>query len=415
MLRVAAFLYTAALALTLAPRGVARAAETVVITTCGQTVTKAKAQLGADVDCSATGADALTLNDSKLDLAGFTITGSSTSGVFTVRCGESCGVRGPGTIAGGGSAVGSNELSKVRLRELTVRDALGNGVVGSLISVRGATITNNGRNTGGCGVFAGATSVKMTDSVVTENGCGVFNHGRKPVSIARSSITDNTPLVTLVVPHLYGVESLAGAKIKDSTITGHLAGIPPLGHWCDFIGCGDIVTFSRAPLLIGVTCDTSVNLSTAPVGTWGVCTNDPDFDEDGTPNAADGCDVDPTCDTEDADTDTVGDCCDNCTSTANPQQFDFDRDGQGDECDPDIDDDGTSNGADLCDFNAGCAVEDDDGDLVGNCCDNCPGLGNPDQADPDFDNVGSACDNCPDDANPGQQDEDNDDIGDACE
>jgi hypothetical protein len=386
------------------------------LSSCGQTITRAKVRLTADLDCSATGTTAVTLERATLDLAGFTLTGTTASATTTIRCVDSCKIVGPGTVVGGGNAIAAYEIpGTVRVSDVTVRDALGNGVVGAVVMVRDSTITGNGVTTGGCGVFAGARTFKISGSTLSGNGCGAFNHGRKNAVVRDSTIVDNVPAAPAVVQRLLGVLSLSGLTVVDSKVTGHLAGIPPLGRWCDFLGCGDIVTFEEAPSLDNVECDISVNIATAPVTSWNLCANDTDFDEDGSANADDGCDFDPTCALQDADGDTVGDCCENCVNDANPGQQDFNSDGEGDACDPDIDGDGSLNGADLCDFNAACSVTDPDGDLLGSCCDNCPDDANAGQNDGDNARVGDACDNCPTDFNPSQLDSDNDDIGDECE
>jgi hypothetical protein len=227
-------------------------------------------------------------------------------------------------------------------------------------------------------------------------------------------IVDTLPAAPAVNQRLFGVFSLAGLRASDSTIAGHVANVPPFGPWCDYLACGDIVTFQDPPVLREVVCDVSVNATSYPLSSWNLCAKDTDFDQDGTPNETDGCDFDATCASEDTDADGLGDCCDNCVDVADELPVDYDNDGIGNVCDSDIDGDGTGNELDLCPLNGFCTTLDTDGDGVGNCCDNCWDVSNPDQADSDHDGFADACDNCPDVYN-GQADKDQDGIGDACE
>lgn len=145
-----------------------------------------------------------------------------------------------------------------------------------------------------------------------------------------------------------------------------------------------------------------------------------DTDDDGIPDALDGCvgqqgagtDGDGLCvdncpdvanpGQEDADADGVGDACDNCPGTANPTQADLDGDGLGDECDLDDDNDGVADASDNCPrkynpdqvytcFTPDFAV-DVDRDGFDDYADNCNRVANPDQADADGDGRGDACD-----------------------
>jgi len=373
----------------------AHAADPTPVTACGQQVAGA-GELTGDLDCSGTGVSAVVLeNGGTLILNGHTLTGSIASNAYTVHCIAKCRVVGPGTIAGGSAGIASLEIpGKVDIRNVVIRDAAGSGVLGGTVRIRDSQIIDNSRDSENCGVFVGSRSLKLMDTAVSGNSCGVFNHGRKPAVILRSSIVDNVSIHP-DPRFIAGVIGLAGVKAKDSTITGHLVGIPPNGSRCDSWGCGDILTFEVPPKLANVTCGNSVDIGENPVVAWNVCTNDDDFDLDGTPNATDGCDADPTCALQDGDGDGVGECCDNCLLTVNSTQEDWDNDHQGDACDTDIDGDGSPNVDDLCDYYANCNVQDADGDLLGDCCDNCPNDANPGQEDGDIDGVGDACDETP--------------------
>jgi hypothetical protein len=87
---------------------------------------------------------------------------------------------------------------------------------------------------------------------------------------------------------------------------------------------------------------------------------------------------------------------DNCPLQANADQENGDRDFYGDACDVDDDNDGVSDGADLCPTDPNDAVgdpcnHDEDGDGVADAADACPLLSNDstgDPCDPDDDNDG---------------------------
>jgi hypothetical protein len=110
---------------------------------------------------------------------------------------------------------------------------------------------------------------------------------------------------------------------------------------------------------------------------------EPDTDEDGVPDACDGCPDAPDPGQFDGDGDRVGDACDNCPSLGNPAQADSDG---------------------LCiggaDAGLACVTDTDcvdglcQGDGIGDLCDNCPDVYNPEQIDNDGDGVGIACHAC---------------------
>ena len=105
-------------------------------------------------------------------------------------------------------------------------------------------------------------------------------------------------------------------------------------------------------------------LATATGGTITV-PEQPDLDNDGVVNDSDNCPIVSNPDQDDTDGDSVGDACDadddndglldeqdNCPLIANPDQTDTDGDRVGDVCggdiDGDVDEDGVSNGSDIC-------------------------------------------------------------------
>ena len=90
-----------------------------------------------------------------------------------------------------------------------------------------------------------------------------------------------------------------------------------------------------------------------------------DEDQDGIPDIADNCSMNPNPGQEDGDGDGVGDACDNCPATANPLQEDGDGDGIGDACDNCTQ---VANGP-LAPDAGGNSQLDTNGDGFGNICD----------------------------------------------
>lgn len=115
------------------------------VTTCGQTVT-GPGMLVADLDCSAGPDPAIILNNGALlDLAGFTLTGTTTG----VRCEVGrCKIVGPGTIRRSApssdlNVIGVLGLRRARVTNVTVEN-WGRGVfVLGPVDVRSSTLTSN--------------------------------------------------------------------------------------------------------------------------------------------------------------------------------------------------------------------------------------------------------------------------------
>ncbi|MCH7879532.1 MAG: thrombospondin type 3 repeat-containing protein, partial [candidate division Zixibacteria bacterium] len=148
----------------------------------------------------------------------------------------------------------------------------------------------------------------------------------------------------------------------------------------------------------------------------------PDFDNDGVPDACDNCPLMFNPDQIDSDANGIGDLCDsidtdgdglfnfqdNCPQVFNPNQEDGDGDGFGDVCDdcPGFDNNSETDGDCLSGINDNCPLafnpnqEDGDADGIGDACDNCDLVSNSDQADLDGDGVGDVCDACPDFVDP---------------
>jgi hypothetical protein len=200
----------------------------VVLTTCGQTVV-GRAELTADLDCSAYAGHALVL-DGTLALNGFTLTGNATDpGYSAVDCTAKCRVRikGPGKIVGGQSAVSGNlvKLSK----EIEIRDASAWGVTGA--QVRASTVWVHGN---GAGLPVGP------------DGGGGISGGK--ITVQRSTIESNAS---------FGVNANVRAVLNFASVTDN--------------GLVDLRSYDK-PTVAKTTCLTSARGNLAE--NWGVCFND---------------------------------------------------------------------------------------------------------------------------------------------
>ena len=182
------------------------------VSTCGELVS-GSAVLAGDLDCSATGDYAVTVDGGTLDLAGYTITGHAT--FQTIRCTKTCTIRSEppgGTVMGGLEGVvgfpSGGGKANVRLRDVVVSGSSGEGVSGAVlgtkVSVIGSTISNHaghgiavaGRVSiresvlfGNGGRGATGSKLKLKNSSVTGNGLGVA--GGSKLSIVGSTIAFN--------------------------------------------------------------------------------------------------------------------------------------------------------------------------------------------------------------------------------
>src|SRR3954454_19087334 len=165
-----------------------------------------------------------------------------------------------------------------------------------------------------------------------------------------------------------------------------------------------------------------------------------DGDSDGRPDGSDNCSAVYNPGQEDSDTDLIGDACDpdidgdgtpngaDAFPTNAAEQFDTDSDGTGDNTDTDDDNDGVLDTfPDNCRVNANASQANFDGDAAGDACDtDDDNDGAPDtsdafptnaaeQTDTDLDGVGNNSDNCPAIANASQTNIDHDTFGDLCD
>jgi hypothetical protein len=244
----------------------------VPVTTCGQVLT-GDGYLTGDLDCSGQtiGAASVTLSKTgRLNLGGFTITGSSDPDVFDiVRCEDRCIILGPGTINGGEHGIASRAGKSGRV------DAIGVTVTGAefgmlVPNLHASQIVVTGNT------FEGIRShkAKIVDSQITGNGgMGAGVRGDDVVRLFATTVTGN------------GAAGVEGGKLHatDSQITGN--GIDPT---CGVTSvCAD-VSLRRRPHLKNTSCGTSLDRTacTCSVGddpgpdtdpathNLGVCTND---------------------------------------------------------------------------------------------------------------------------------------------
>lgn len=191
--------------------GAARGETGIAVTSCGSTVTGV-GELVGDLDCSAYAANAVTVHGT-FKLNGHTLTGAADTSLdpITVACGNhgSCTILGPGTIAGGAFGISGRS---VKMKDVTVSGA-GTGIDAARARLRSCTITGNGQvvsandgpgTLGGGGVAIGYR-LSMTDSHVTGNGFyGVLHHGelQSALDIKRSVITGNGNVAAYCADHI---------------------------------------------------------------------------------------------------------------------------------------------------------------------------------------------------------------------
>jgi len=184
------------------------------VNTCGQ-IYSGSGFLAADLDCSASPSDIRIERSGKLDLGGFTLTG-------TVRCvgvgpelkGGSCKITGPGTIMDGDVKA----ALKVSITDVTITG----GRVASYGFFRGRAKIRNSTITGSAsaGVSTECCRVVVTDSTISGHaGYGIFGGFRGGVSVRGSDISNNgggginTPGALISFP--------VKTRVKNSTITGN--------------------------------------------------------------------------------------------------------------------------------------------------------------------------------------------------
>jgi hypothetical protein len=221
-------------------------AQTVSITTCGETVPAGQTGvLDADLTCPGGPGTfgVLVENRGTLDLAGHTLAGANAG----VRCENRCVVTssiGTGTIRDAetaGIAVlyerGVLEVSNVSLDDnlyALLADFLHGKVFGTQVTLTGS------------GIGIQARKIRLTGLTATGN--------YRVAQARKTMLTDSTVADS-------GDTAISGhaAVLNNSSVTGSASGI-------------DLLT-ERRPRLIASTCGGSRNLSN-PTETWGVCTND---------------------------------------------------------------------------------------------------------------------------------------------
>jgi hypothetical protein len=232
-------------ALLLVSVAVPLSAQTISITTCGQTVpTGATGVVANDIACAFDAPFVVTVaRRGRLDLAGFTLSGGTTG----VHCDQRCTVvstGGVGTIRD--AAVG---LSLAGTRTAAVLENLSfesNDVVGLLADMQSSRIMGGEVNLSGNPLGMRAGRVRLY-SVTASGNHTVFEV--RHLRLDLSTIANNTG---------YGVSALL-AQLRQSTVFGSGAG-------------ADLFT-QRRPRLLNSSCGVS-RVVQSPTETWGICVND---------------------------------------------------------------------------------------------------------------------------------------------
>ncbi len=255
-----------ALAISLAAGGV-WAGQPEPISACGSGSSAKEQYLTNDLDCTGTMLSGIGLpRGGKLDLRGFSITGSATHGVF---CEGSCKIFGGGTIENS-QLNGVNALGRVRITNATIRGNLIRGVDGfRAVRIENSTIVENIND----GVAAGK-SIRVDASVISDNGCPAWNGPCEdsPLSFpdgiqanfGSARIFDST-----VNDNAFGGITAKRVKTKNVIALGNM--IHPTCHVT--VQCGDIES-KRKPKAFNTVCDRSTDLFVLPAIPWGICALD---------------------------------------------------------------------------------------------------------------------------------------------
>jgi hypothetical protein len=247
------------------------------VTTCGQ-VLSGRAELTADLDCSAYAGDAITLEKGPLYLRGHTLIGNASSdpGFAAVECtsgdlARRCRVVGPGEIRGASAGVRGAfvGIANVELVE-NVR-----GVVASRLRAEDIEIVGSGSMA--VSLYGPVIKSSIQRAIISGNGAGVVAWScggcgsPAGVRIRDSIVSGNTGSGLHVAP--------LGLAIKNSDITGNALdpqaaecmqfGFSIFGH---VDGCADIASVARPRIDSSSTCATSFSAATG--GTWGICSAD---------------------------------------------------------------------------------------------------------------------------------------------
>lgn len=270
------------------------------ITRCGASWSGDLVLIG-DLDCSGDQNPAILLaDDASLDLAGFTLTGGTST---AVSCQRDCTIVGNGgTITGaqldgvvapdgdvtasdvsisgnGGNGISAWQKGRVTATNVTASDNGwgadgGGGIEAKFLTATGCTAEGNHRSgffgaklvtviastsSGNRRGVYGHRRIVLVDSLVTNNSHGVY--GRKRVAIEGSVIAGNVQ---------GGVWSDRGIEIATSTLVDN-AETPG----CTESICADVVSLVR-PRVDMVSCETSGRYTYRDgyVGSWEICAND---------------------------------------------------------------------------------------------------------------------------------------------
>jgi hypothetical protein len=271
---------------------------------------------GFDLSLSALQVSNIEMHDSGIEMAGnlrmsgvVVVNGSVYVGaIFSEGRGYSGGnarierstIRGGGVATRGAIAIEYSEVSGAggngidatkgaKVERCLIVDNTANGILssgdfyspGRAVQLTDSTVERNGR-----GIYAGAGTVKISGSSVSDNADAGILHLGKNTKVSDSTVLNNGG---------HGVESWKATKIQRTTIQGngrdgvHVRDTAPdrpglalsdatvvgngLSAECATETCADIVVGER-PRVVRTTCESSYRLESMPAEDWDICSLD---------------------------------------------------------------------------------------------------------------------------------------------